>query len=147
MNLEFSFSDILLFLESLGDFSAAGADELPSFLLGQCAKVMCAPLSCSSGLSQPKICVIIGKEHTLLPYINLVLLMILLTTISLISSLNFSYFLKDFCSIFFCLKIRQQTKREQQGFVKSHCTISLMKMYLDSVYSLVIPTFCHFYLF
>ena len=40
MNLDFSLSDILLLLESCDDSSAPGADELPSFLLHQCAKIL-----------------------------------------------------------------------------------------------------------
>ena len=44
MNLDFSLSDVLLLLESCDDSSAAGAEELPSFLLHQCAKILCAPL-------------------------------------------------------------------------------------------------------
>ena len=44
MNIDFSLSDVLLLLESCDDSSAAGADELPSFLLHQCAKTQCAPV-------------------------------------------------------------------------------------------------------
>ena len=44
MNLDFSLSDVLLLLESCDDSSAAGADKLPSFLLHQCANILCAPV-------------------------------------------------------------------------------------------------------
>ena len=44
MNLDFSLSDVLLLLESCDYSSAAGADELPSSLLQQCAKILCAPV-------------------------------------------------------------------------------------------------------
>ena len=44
MNIVFSLSDFLLFLESGDDSSAAGADELPLFLDHQCVKIPLAPV-------------------------------------------------------------------------------------------------------
>ena len=44
LNLDISLSDVLLLLESCDDSSAADADELTSFLLHQCAKILCAPV-------------------------------------------------------------------------------------------------------
>ena len=40
LNLTFSLSDAFLLLESCDDSSAAGADELPSFLLHQCFNIL-----------------------------------------------------------------------------------------------------------
>ena len=40
MKLDFSLSDVLLFLDSCDDSSAAGADELPEFVLHHCAKTL-----------------------------------------------------------------------------------------------------------
>ena len=68
MNLDFSLSDVLLLLELCYVSSAAGAEEIPSFLLHQCAKILCAPVfEHSSVLSKPNIGLIFGKLHTSIP--------------------------------------------------------------------------------
>ena len=136
MILDFSLSNVLLLLESCHDSSAADADALPSFLLHQGAKILCAPVfEHSYGLSKPNIGLIFGKWHRLLPYIHLVLIMILLIIVPLASLLIFPCYLKDYCLILFTQKKGHQIKREQHGFMKSRFAISEMIIYLDSVFS------------
>ena len=136
MNLDFSLSDVLLLLESCDDSTAAGADELPSFLLHQCAKILCAPVFelffwivktqywpdlwkiahvTPLHKSGPHNDISNYRPISILPKLSLLLERLLF---------NFIY-----------PKIRHQIKREQHGFMKSRSTISQMIMYLDSVYS------------
>ena len=131
MNLDFSLSDV-----SCDDSSAAGADELPSFLLHQCAKILCAPVFelffwivktqfwpdlwkiahvTPLHKSGPHNDIFNYRPISILPKLSLLLERLLF---------NFIY-----------PKIRHQIKREQHGFLKSRSTTSQMTMYLDSVLS------------
>ena len=100
MNLDFSLSDVLLLLESCDDSSAAGADELPSFLLHQCAKILCAPVFelffwIVKTQYWPDLWKIahVTPLHKSGPHNDISF------TVPLASSLNFPCYLKDYCSI------------------------------------------------
>ena len=136
MNLDFSLSDVLLLFESCDDFSATGADELPSFLLHQCAKVLCAPVfelffCIVKTQNWPDLWKIahVTPLHKSGPHndISNYRPISILPKLSLLRErllFNFIY-----------PKIRHQIEREQHGFMKSRIKISQMIMYLDSIYS------------
>ena len=136
MNLDFSLSDVLLLLESFDDSIAAGADELPSFLLHQCAKILCAPVFelffwIVKTQYWPDLWKIahVNPLHKSGPHNDISNY----CPISILPKL--SLLLERLLFNFIYPKIRHQIKREQHGFMKSRNLISQMIMYLDSVYS------------
>ena len=143
MNLDFPSSDVLLLLELCDDSSAAGADNIPSFLLHHCAKILCAPVfelffwivKTQYWPDLFKIAHVnplkkFGPHNDISNY----------RPISILPKLFL--LLERFLFNFIYTKIRHQIKRKQHGFMKSRSTISQMIMYLDSVYS-ARDTNCH----